>query len=207
LPPPPRPWFANRSPPATRSLYLLQGEDEIEKSGLAGEFADVVEEGLRAFNVERIHAGEMTTGDKLADGVASARGRGAHPADDGARRVVIVMQAETLLVPKRESEAAARALEELETLLERPEPQATLVFVPRRSTSASACGSCSEARDHVECGVIEESRGGPAVDSRPRRERRRRIEPGRRAAAWRAGGLSAAGARQGTQRRRRPPAR
>ena len=36
------------------------------------EFAELVEEGLRAFNVERIHAGDMTTGDRLADGVAVA---------------------------------------------------------------------------------------------------------------------------------------
>jgi len=61
---------------------------------------------------------------------------------------VIVMQAETAPRAERESEAAARALEELETLLERPEPQATLVSWPRRSTSASACGSCCRTRDH-----------------------------------------------------------
>jgi DNA polymerase-3 subunit delta len=45
------------------------------------------------------------------------------------RRVVVVAQAETLLVPKRESEAATRALDELEGLIEKPERLATLVFV------------------------------------------------------------------------------
>src|ERR1700694_4831280 len=55
----------------TDSLYLLLGEDDGEKSALAAEFAEIVDEGLRAFNVERIHAGDMTTGDKLAGGVAS----------------------------------------------------------------------------------------------------------------------------------------
>src|SRR5215510_11360406 len=84
-------------------IYLLQGEDDIEKSGLAGEFADLVEEGLRAFNVERIHAGDMTTGDKLADGVASIVAAARTLPMMAPRRVVIVMQAETLLVPKRES--------------------------------------------------------------------------------------------------------
>ena len=44
-------------------LYLLLGEDDVEKSALAAEFAELVDEGLRAFNVERIHAGDMTTGD------------------------------------------------------------------------------------------------------------------------------------------------
>src|ERR1700754_3277481 len=52
---------------ATDPIYLLQGEDDLEKSGLAAEFAEIVEDGLRAFNVERIHAGDMTTGDKIAD--------------------------------------------------------------------------------------------------------------------------------------------
>ena len=42
-------------------IYLLQGEDDVEKSALAAEFADLVEEGLRAFNVDRIHAGDWTT--------------------------------------------------------------------------------------------------------------------------------------------------
>ena len=53
-------------------IYLILGEDEVEKSGLAAEFAELVDEGLRAFNVERIHAGDLTTGDRLADGVAPA---------------------------------------------------------------------------------------------------------------------------------------
>ena len=43
---------------ATDPVYLLQGEDDVEKSALAHEFEELVEEGLRAFNVERIHAGE-----------------------------------------------------------------------------------------------------------------------------------------------------
>src|SRR3982074_1985794 len=109
-------------------IYLLQGEDEIEKSGLAGEFADVVEEGLRAFNVERIHAGEMTSGDKLADGVASLVMAVRTLPMMVPRRGVVVAQAETLLVAKRESEGATRALDELEGLIEKPERLATLVF-------------------------------------------------------------------------------
>ena len=52
-------------------VYLLQGEDDVEKSALAADFAELVDEGLRAFNVDRIHAGDWTTGDKLADGVGS----------------------------------------------------------------------------------------------------------------------------------------
>ena len=77
----------------------------------AHEFAELVEEGLRAFNVERIHAGDLTTGDRLADGVARLDRRRRTLPMMAPRRVVIVLQAETLLVPKRESEAATRALD------------------------------------------------------------------------------------------------
>ena len=64
------------------AVYLLQGEDDVEKAALAMQFDDLVEEGLRAFNVEHIHAGDLTTGDKLLDAVVSSRRRRAHPADD-----------------------------------------------------------------------------------------------------------------------------
>jgi DNA polymerase III subunit delta len=110
-------------------IYLLQGEDDVEKSALAATFGDLVEDGLRAFNVERIHAADTTTGDKIADTVASVIDAARTLPMMAARRVVTVFQAENLLTPKRESEAAARALQEIEELLERPEPQTTVVFV------------------------------------------------------------------------------
>src|SRR6266850_4422177 len=97
-------------------IYLILGEDEVEKSGLAAEFAELVDEGLRAFNVERIHAGDMTTGDRLADGVAGLVSSVRTMPMMVPRRVVMVTQAEMLLVPKRESDAATRALDELEAL-------------------------------------------------------------------------------------------
>ena len=75
------------------SIYLILGEDEVEKSGLASEFADLVEEGLRAFNVERIHAGDLTTGDRLADGVAGLVAAVRTLPMMVPRRVVIVLQA------------------------------------------------------------------------------------------------------------------
>src|SRR5689334_8281252 len=113
---------------APAPVYLLQGEDDVEKSALAAEFGDLVEEGLRAFNVERIHAGEATTGDKIAEGVLSLIDAVRTLPMMAPRRIVTVFQAENLLTPKRESEAASRALENLEALLESPEPQTTLVF-------------------------------------------------------------------------------
>ncbi len=75
------------------------------------------------------------------------------------RRVVTVFQAEALLAPKRESEAAARALEALEALLKQPEPQTTLVLaaasIDRRSRMYKLLHKQATI---VECGVVE----GPA---------------------------------------------
>ena len=110
-------------------IYLIVGEDEVEKSALAAEFADLVDEGLRAFNVERVHAGDYTTGDKLLDGVGGIIAAARTLPMMAPRRIVIVLQAETLLAPKRESEAAARATEQLLAFLDQPEPMTTLVFV------------------------------------------------------------------------------
>jgi DNA polymerase III delta subunit len=136
-------------------IYLLQGEDEVEKSALAAEFAGLVEEGLRAFNVERIHAGDLTTGDRLADGVASIVAAVRTLPMMVPRRVVIVVQAEMLLMPKRESEAASRALEQLEALFRQPEPQTTLVLVATAVDKRSRVYKVLQKQATiVECGVL-----------------------------------------------------
>src|SRR5437870_1644417 len=83
-------------------VYLLQGADEVEKAALAGEFAGLVEEGLRAFNVERLHAGEMTSGDKIAAGVGSILAAARTLPMMSPWRIVVVPQAEVLFAPKRE---------------------------------------------------------------------------------------------------------
>jgi DNA polymerase III subunit delta len=137
------------------AIYLLVGEDEVEKSALAAEFSALVDEGLHAFNVERIHAGEMTTGDRLADGVAGIVAAARTLPMMSPHRVVVVSQADALLVPKRESEAAARALAELEALLNQPEPLTVLVLVAgaldRRSRLFKLLVKQATV---VECGVI-----------------------------------------------------
>ncbi len=139
------------------AIYLILGEDEVEKSGLAGEFAELVDEGLRAFNVERIHAGDLTTGDKLADGVASLVAAVRTLPMMVPRRVVTVHQAETLIAPKRESDAATRALEQFEALIKNPERQTTLVLI---ATSVDKRGKMFKAlQKHatiVACGALED---------------------------------------------------
>ena len=58
----------------TGPLYALVGGDDMEKSAVAAEFAEMVDEGLRAFNVERMW--------RRDEGERSRRCR-EHAADDG----------------------------------------------------------------------------------------------------------------------------
>lgn len=138
-------------------VYLLQGEDDVEKSALGHEFEELIEDGLRAFNVERVHAGDVTSGDKLASFVSSLVAASRTLPMMAPRRVVIVLQAEALLVPKRESEAATRALDELEILLKEPERQTTLVLVAGTIDKRSRMYKLLvKHATLVECGVIED---------------------------------------------------
>jgi len=128
----------------------------VEKSALAADFSALVDEGLRAFNVERIHAGDYTTGDKLIDGVAGIVDAVRTLPMMAPRRVVVVMQAETLLAPKRESEAATRAMEQIEALLKQPDPTATLVLVATTIDKRSRIFKLLlKQATIVECGVLE----------------------------------------------------
>lgn len=139
----------------TDPVYLLVGDDEIEKSALAGGFAELIDEGLRAFNVERIHAGDWTSGDKLADGVGGLIAAARTLPMMAPRRIVVVLQAEAIIAPKRESEAGTRALEAFEELLKTPEKETTLVLVAasvdRRTKFFKLLQKTATI---VECGVI-----------------------------------------------------
>jgi DNA polymerase-3 subunit delta len=136
----------------TGPLYALVGEDDAEKAAVAAEFAGMVDEGLRAFNVERLYGGEMSVSD--LEGAAEQFPMMAP------RRVVIVLEAEKLLVPKRESEAAEREGARLEAFMKDSPPHATVVFV---------CGPLDKRRRTVkllveraavvDCGTIEDAAG------------------------------------------------
>ena len=102
-------------------LYALIGEDEVEKSAVAGEFADMVDEGIRVFNVDRLYGGEIKV-DDLVHAAATLPMM-------APRRVVVIMEAEKLLIPKRESKATEKEQERLEEFLKAPRPHATTVFV------------------------------------------------------------------------------
>jgi DNA polymerase III subunit delta len=138
-------------------IYLLQGEDEEEKAALVHEFEELVETDFRPFNVERISVGDLASGDKVVAAVASIVNAVRTLPMMSPKRVVAVLRAEGLLVPKRESEAATRALDALEALVKRPDPQTVLVLVAgavdRRSRMYKLLAAQATL---VECGVIED---------------------------------------------------
>jgi DNA polymerase-3 subunit delta len=122
--------IAQRNP---APVYLLVGDDDAEMSRLAADFTALVDDDLRAFNVERIYATDKgVTPESIADAAKLLP----MMAD---RRVVVVLRAEKLLKPKRRGRVEEEALEEdedapvhvdaLEDYVRRPEPQTVLVFV------------------------------------------------------------------------------
>lgn len=106
---------------ALEPLYVLVGEDDAEKSAVAAEFADVIDEGLRAFNVDRLYGGEAKVDDLIQASATLPM--------MASRRIVLILEAEKLLIPKRESKAAEEDQERLEAFLEHPPGHATVVFV------------------------------------------------------------------------------
>jgi DNA polymerase III subunit delta len=132
----------------TDPLYMLVGADDLEKSAVASEFAEMVEEDLRAFNVERVYGGE-TKVDEVIDAARTLPMM-------APRRVIVIAEAEKLLMPKRESKASEAEQERLEAFIKDPPAHATVVFV---------CGPLDRRRrviqlllkvaHLVDCGTIE----------------------------------------------------
>ena len=115
-------------------IYLIVGDDEVEMSRLVAELSTLVEDELRAFNLERMYANE-----KAVTPAAIVEAARTLPML-GDRRVVVVLRAERFLKPKRRGkgleedgilEAAEPAgdLNILEDYIKRPEPSTTLILV------------------------------------------------------------------------------
>jgi DNA polymerase-3 subunit delta len=134
----------------TGPLYVLIGDDDSEKSAVATEFAEMVDEGLRAFSVDRLFGAEIKA-DDLFDAAATLPMM-------APRRIVIVFDAERLLIPRREGKAADAEQERLEAFVKDPPAHATVVFV---------CGPLDQRRrlvklllkegQVVDCGTIADS--------------------------------------------------
>jgi DNA polymerase-3 subunit delta len=119
---------ALRAQIASRALgpvYVLTGPDDQEKTAIASLFGDLVEPELRAFNVERFYG----TDAKPRDIVEAARTL-PMMAD---RRIVVVLQADRLLNPRRRDTSDVDEepgdVEALVEYVNAPNPHATLVFV------------------------------------------------------------------------------
>jgi DNA polymerase-3 subunit delta len=135
-----------------RPIYLIVGADEFAKVALAGEFLELVDADLRAFNVDRLYGGEANA----AAVVDAARTLPMMVP----RRVVLLLHAERLLTPKKESDASARDLEMLEGYLRSPVDTCCLVLVAeavdrRRALtkllmSAATVVECSGPADSIE---------------------------------------------------------
>jgi DNA polymerase-3 subunit delta len=114
-------------------LYLLVGDDEAEMSRLSADLASIVEDELRAFNVERIYATDKSS--TAASIVEAAR----QLPMMSARRVVVVLRAEKLLKPRRKTKAGEVSepedaapgpdVDALEAYVKNPVPQTVLVLV------------------------------------------------------------------------------
>lgn len=114
-------------------IYLLVGDDDVEMTRLAAELSSLVEDELRAFNLERVYFGDKSV--SAASIVGSARTLPMM----GDRRVIVVLRAEKLLKPKRRGKdveendedqgPGAGSADVLDAYVKRPEPRTTLVFV------------------------------------------------------------------------------
>ena len=126
----------------TGPLYLLEGDDQQSRHDLANEFANVVDEGLQAFNVQSFYANEATNAAGRDQLIGSLLSNARTLPMMAARRVIVVHEADRLLAPRRAKDEDQQELdlpkkgkrgttpaEELEAYVENPEPMTTLVFV------------------------------------------------------------------------------
>ena len=129
-------------------VYLVLGDDVVEQTEMADAFEQIVDEGLRAFNVDRLYGGDASLGAVIE----AARTLPMM----APRRIVIVLRAERCLMPTRESQSATADLEAFEAYLEEPQPHASLVLVAadldkRRRITARLLQTATV----VTCGVVE----------------------------------------------------
>ena len=104
-------------------VYLLIGADEAEKMALVSDLTALVEEELRAFNVDRFYGGEsLVTGTAIVDAARTLPLM-------APRRIIVVLQAELVLVPKRETQATARDQQALAAYITSPASHACVVLV------------------------------------------------------------------------------
>jgi DNA polymerase III delta subunit len=151
-------------------LYVLTGADEREKSALAVGFGELIEPELRAFNVERFYGTDRDIVRVIVDAARTLPMM-------AERRVVVVLQADRLLNPKRrgttdgEEEESSDDVEPLIDYVQALVPTTTLVLVldapdagtdPKKAhallplnAGARITKALAKAATIVPCGVVE----------------------------------------------------
>lgn len=166
---------AVRAAVAKRALdpvYLLLGDDEAEMSRLAAEISGVVEDELRAFNMERIYAGEKGT---TATSIVEASRQLPMMGD---RRVVVLLRGEKLLKPKRRGKVKDEDAEEgdseppsdldaLGDYVQNPVPSTTLVLMAADVDKTRRAGKAiMKHATVVECWGLKSGKESRAADFR-----------------------------------------
>jgi DNA polymerase III subunit delta len=153
-------------------VYLIVGDDDTEMARLASDLGTVVEDELRAFNVERLYGGDR--GVSAAAIVESCR---LLPMMSD-RRMVVVLRGERLLKPKRRGRATEEIDEEdggeppgdldaLDDYLKRPEPSTTLVVVASDVDRSRRVGkTLYRTATVVECWGLKPGKDARVVDLR-----------------------------------------
>ncbi|HYB96055.1 MAG TPA: DNA polymerase III subunit delta [Vicinamibacterales bacterium] len=166
----------------TGPLYLLEGDDLQSRHDLALEFANIVEEGLQAFNVQSFYANEATSASGRDQLIGALLANARTLPMMAPRRVIMVHEADRLLAPKRARDdeegdgdlAAAKAsgakaskasrvatspAEELEAYIENPEPMTTMVFVSGPlDANRRVVKLLRKHGDVVDCGTLHDAR-------------------------------------------------
>jgi len=166
----------------TGPLYLLEGDDLQSRHDLAIEFANIVDEGIQAFNVQSFYANEATNQDGRDQLIGSLLSNARTLPMMAPRRVIVVHEADRLLAPKRgkaeedgEPEPASATApagkpgkarrvattpaEELEAYIENPEPMTTLVFVSGPlDANRRVVKLLRKHADVVDCGTLHDPR-------------------------------------------------
>jgi len=157
----------------TGPLYLLEGDDLQSRHDLALEFANVVDEGLQAFNVQSFYANEATNAGGRDQLIGSLLSNARTLPMMAARRVIVLHEADRLLAPKRVKEeeggeaelpkkgkrVAMTPAEELEAYIEKPEPMTTMVFVSGPlDANRRVVKLLRKHADLVDCGTLHDAR-------------------------------------------------
>jgi len=157
----------------TGPLYLLEGDDLQSRHDLAVEFANLVDEGLQAFNVQSFYANEASNASGREQLIGSLLSNARTLPMMAPRRVIMVHEADRLLAPKRAKDdedgepelpkkgkrIATTPAEELEAYIENPEPMTTLIFVSGPlDANRRVVKLLRKHADVVDCGTLHDPR-------------------------------------------------